>query len=138
MLNRGSNTVSIIGNRKSKKEIGPEKKTVEGQCSVAQCTKHGVIGKIFFCQKIFGNSFSFQGTEQKWFLHQNGVEFNQKSKSDLNKLAGSWTGVGSPKYTEKTLIQLMSQQLPENPQLTTHISKLCCGIFFQVKSSCAV
>ena len=28
---------------------------------------------------------------QKWFLHQNGVEFNKKSKSDLTKL---WPVVG--------------------------------------------
>ena len=32
----------------------------------------------------------------------------------------------------------MSQQLPENPQLATHISKLRCDIFFQVKSSCSM
>ena len=32
----------------------------------------------------------------------------------------------------------MSQQIPENPQLATHISKLRCDIFFQVKSSCSM
>ena len=39
-------------------------------------TNHGVVGKIFFCQKIFDNFFSFQATE--WFLHQNGIEFNKQ------------------------------------------------------------
>ena len=33
-------------------------------------TNHGVVGKIFFCQKIFDNFFSFQATEMvltsKW------------------------------------------------------------------------
>ena len=44
--------------------------------------------KNIFGQEIFDNSFSCQAT--KWFLHQNGVEFNQKSKSELI----SWSLVG--------------------------------------------
>ena len=56
--------------------------------------------KNICCQKICGNSCSFQATEMvsmmtmmtvKWFLHQNGVEFNKKSKYDLTKL---WPLVG--------------------------------------------
>ena len=49
---------------------------------------------------------------QKWFLHQNGVESNQKSKSDLTKL---WPVVGSPKHAEKMLIQLRSPTAPSWP-----------------------
>ena len=54
-------------------------------------TKHGVIGKIFFVKKYFITPSVFK--LQKWFLHQSGVEFNQKSKSKLTKFrlrAGHW------------------------------------------------
>ena len=47
------------------------------------------MGKIFFVKKIFVTPSDFK--PQKWFLHQNGVEFNKKSKSDLTKL---WLLVG--------------------------------------------
>ena len=50
---------------------------------------HGVIGKNICCQKIFLTPSVFK--LQKWFLHQNGVESNQKSKSDMCKL---WPLVG--------------------------------------------
>ena len=44
----------------------------------------GPIGKIFVAKKYLVTPSVFK--LQKWFLHQNGVEFNQKSKSDLTKL----------------------------------------------------
>ena len=47
-------------------------------------TEHGVngaIGKIFVAKKYLVTSSVFK--LQKWILHQNGVEFNQKSKSDM-------------------------------------------------------
>ena len=49
-------------------------------------TEHGVIGigKIFVVEKYLVTPSVFK--LQKWFLHQNGVEFNKKSKSDLTKL----------------------------------------------------
>ena len=52
-------------------------------------TKHVVIGKIFVSKKYFLTSSVIK--LQKWFLHQNEVEFNQKSKSDMSKL---WPLVG--------------------------------------------
>ena len=51
--------------------------------------EHGVIGKIFVAKKYLITPSVFK--LQKWFLHQNGVEFNKKSKSDLTKL---WPVVG--------------------------------------------
>ena len=45
--------------------------------------------KIFFVIKYLITSLVFK--LQKWFLHQNGVKFNKKSKSDLTKL---WPQVG--------------------------------------------
>ena len=51
--------------------------------------EHGVIGKIFFVKKYLTTSLVFM--QQKWFLHQNGVEFNKKSKSELTIL---WLLVG--------------------------------------------
>ena len=45
---------------------------------------HVVIGKIFVAKKYLETPSVFK--LQKWFLHQNGVEFNQKSKSELIKL----------------------------------------------------
>ena len=53
----------------------------------------GVIGKIFVAKKYLVTPSVFKLT--KWFLHQNGVEFNHKSKSD-QVLAGSRTGAGRP------------------------------------------
>ena len=45
-------------------------------------TKHGVIGKIFSVKKYLITSSVFK--LQKWFLHQNGVAFNnRKSISDV-------------------------------------------------------
>ena len=52
-------------------------------------TEHGIIGKIFVAKKYFITPSVFK--LQKWFLHQNGVEFNRKSKSELIKL---WPRVG--------------------------------------------
>ena len=52
-------------------------------------TEHVVVGKIFVAKKYLVTPSVFK--LQKWFLHQNGVEFNQKSKSDLTKL---WPLVG--------------------------------------------
>ena len=52
-------------------------------------TEHGVVGKIFVARKYLVTPLVFK--QQKWFLHQNGVEFNEKSKSDLTKL---WPVVG--------------------------------------------
>ena len=52
-------------------------------------TEHVVIGKIFVAKKYLVTPSVFK--LQKWFLHQNGVEFNKKSKSDLTKL---WRRVG--------------------------------------------
>ena len=49
----------------------------------------GPIGKIFVAKKYLVTPSVFK--LQKWFLHQNGVEFNKKSKSDLTKL---WPRVG--------------------------------------------
>ena len=49
----------------------------------------GAVGKIFFVKKYLITSLVFK--LQKWLLHQNGVEFNKKSKSDLTKL---WPLVG--------------------------------------------
>ena len=43
-------------------------------------TKHGVIGKIFFVKKYLITSSVFK--LQNWFLYQNGVKFNQKSKRE--------------------------------------------------------
>ena len=67
-------------------------------------TEHGVIGKIF------GNSFSFK--LQKWFLHQNAVEFNQKYKSDMCNV---WMGAGRQKTWENMLIYLKSVFLAMTP-----------------------
>ena len=68
--------------------------------------------QIFFVNntKIFVTSSVLK--LQKWFLHQNGVESNQKSKYDLTKL---WPVVGSPKHAEKMLIQLISATEPSSP-----------------------
>ena len=44
-------------------------------------TEHGVIEKIFVAKKIFVTPSILR--VQKWFLHQNGVEFNYKFKSDM-------------------------------------------------------
>ena len=52
-------------------------------------TEHGVLGKIFDAKKYLVTPSVFK--LQKWFLHQNGVESNQKSKFDLTKL---WPVVG--------------------------------------------
>ena len=52
-------------------------------------SKHGMIGKIFFVKKYLITPPVFKLL--KWFLHHNGVELNQKSKSDLTKL---WPVVG--------------------------------------------
>ena len=52
-------------------------------------TKHGVIGKIFFVKIYLITPPVFK--LQKWFLHQNGAELNQESKSDLTNL---WPVVG--------------------------------------------
>ena len=49
----------------------------------------GSVGKIFFVKKYLITSSVFK--LQKWFLHQNGVEFNKKSKSELTIL---WPLVG--------------------------------------------
>ena len=49
----------------------------------------GPIGKIFIAKKYLVTPSVFK--LPKWFLHQNGVEFNKKSKSDLTKL---WPVVG--------------------------------------------
>ena len=43
-------------------------------------TEHGVIGRIFIAKKYLVPPSVFK--LQKWFLHQNGVEFNQKSNFD--------------------------------------------------------
>ena len=75
-------------------------------------TEHGDIGKIFVVKKYLVTPSVFK--LQKWFLHQNGVEFNQKSKSD-QVVAASWTLVGSPKHAEKMLIQLISAIGPSWP-----------------------
>ena len=48
-------------------------------CTVGDAfTEHGVVGKIFVAKKIFVTPSVLR--LQKWFLHQNGVEFNHKSK----------------------------------------------------------
>ena len=49
-------------------------------------TEHVVVGKIFVAKK-----YLVTPSPSVFKLHQNGVEFNQKSKSDLTKL---WTVVG--------------------------------------------
>ena len=49
----------------------------------------GFSRKIYFVKKYLITSLVFK--LQKWFLHQNGVEFSKKSKSDLTKL---WPVVG--------------------------------------------
>ena len=60
------------------------------QCTVEQrLYLEGAVGKIFFVKKYLIASLVFK--LQKSFLHQNGVEFNKKSKSDLTKL---WPVVG--------------------------------------------
>ena len=43
--------------------------------------------KNIFCQKIFVTPSVFK--LQKWFFHQNGVDFNHKSKSDVQCVDGS-------------------------------------------------
>ena len=63
-------------------------------CTLYHCTsehqsKRTEVGKTFFVKKYLITSLIFK--LQKWFLHQNGVESNQKSKSDLTKL---WPLVG--------------------------------------------
>ena len=35
------------------------------------------------CQKKYLQHFQFEARIEKWFLHKNGVEFNQKSKSEV-------------------------------------------------------
>ena len=81
------------------------------ECTVEQRLYYeGSVGKIFFVKKYLITSLVFK--LQKWFLHQNGVECNQKSKSDLTKL---WPLVRSPKHAEKMLIQLRSPTEPSWP-----------------------
>ena len=54
----------------------------ERECTVGNAlTEYGVIGKILVAKKYLVTSSVFK--LQKLFLHQNGVEFNHKSKSDL-------------------------------------------------------
>ena len=51
-------------------------------CTVGDAfTEHGVVGKIFVAKKIFVTPSVLR--LQKWFLHQNGVEFNHKFKSGV-------------------------------------------------------
>ena len=73
-------------------------------------TEHMVKEKIFVAKRYLVTPSVFK--LQKWFLHQNGVEFNHKSKSDLTKL---WPVVGSPKHAEKMLIQLILATGPSSP-----------------------
>ena len=64
--------------------------SMQSHCTVGDAfTEHVVVGKIFVAKKYLVTPSVFK--LQKWFLHQNGVEFNKKSKSDLTKL---WPLVG--------------------------------------------
>ena len=61
------------------------------------CGKYWNIAQSYHLQTMPQAYYSSKGSLknhlkklQKWFLHQNGVEFNQKSKSDPNKLDASW------------------------------------------------
>ena len=46
-------------------------------CTVGDAfTEHGVVGKIFVAKKIFVTPSVLR--LQKWFLHQNGVEFKSE------------------------------------------------------------
>ena len=65
--------LTLSGKRGSDSDSGSE------MHSGATPLLRGCSRKNIFCQKIFDNFFSFQAT---WFLHQNGVESNQESKSD--------------------------------------------------------
>ena len=61
--------------------------------------------QIFFVNntKIFVTSSVLK--LQKWFLHQNGVEFNKKSKSDMYKLlGGAWRCVSYQKMCSRWLL----------------------------------
>ena len=61
--------------------------------------------QIFFVNntKIFVTSSVLK--LQKWFLHQNGVESNQKSKSDMYKLLGGvWRCVSYQKVCSRWLL----------------------------------
>ena len=61
--------------------------------------------QIFFVNntKIFVTSSVLK--LQKWFLHQNGVESNQKSKSDMYKLLGGvWRCVSYQKMCSRWLL----------------------------------
>ena len=77
----------------------------KGQCTVGDAfTVHGVIGKNSCCLKIFVSPLVFK--LQKWFLLQNGVEFNHKSKLDVcvHCVDSSRMGAGRPKNSENMLI----------------------------------
>ena len=85
-------------------------------------TKHGMIEKIFFVKKYLITPPVFK--LQKWFLHQNGVELNQKSKSELTML---WPLVGSPKHAMQKrcsvhchILTSSHQILLDHPPLSQH------------------
>merc|ERR1711923_136982 len=79
-----------------------------------QCMKHPCFShhhyqawchQIFFVnnKKIFVTSSVLK--LQKWFLHQNGVESNQESKSDMYKLLGGvWRCVSYQKMCSRWLL----------------------------------
>ena len=70
--------------------------------------------KTIWCQKIFGNSFSFQATEMvltsKWGRIQPEIQIWPDQV-----VAASWTLVRSPKHAKKMLIQLISATAPSWP-----------------------
>ena len=71
--------------------------SVSEQCTVGDTfTEHGVIEKIFVTKKILVTPSILM--LQKWFLHQNGVKLNHKSKSDMCNV---WTVAGWEQEDQK-------------------------------------
>ena len=67
--------------------------------------------KNIYCQKIFGNFFSFQAT--KWFLHQ-----NQWGRIQLDQVvATSWTRVWSPWKWAEMLSELRTPKTTSWPAM---------------------
>ena len=101
----------------------PDTSATTHQCTKDDAfTKHGMIGKIFFVKKYLITPPVFK--LQKWFLHQNGVELNQKSKSELTML---WPLVGSPKHAMQKrcsvhchILTSSHQILLDHPPLSQH------------------
>ena len=81
--------------------------------------QRGFSRKNICCQKIFGNSFSFQATEMvltsKWGRIQQEIQIWPDQVVEA-----SWRLVRSPKHAEKMLIQLITPTEPSWPAVHSY------------------